>query len=226
MEYNFSFISLLSDRPSRSNTDFRHFAKLWTLAAIQMNDSSKSYEDWKYFFIKRLVHTGAFRLSNTFSKGNTDIEIYSALRDNPNTTIKVGYFSPITLIYIHILNPNTPGKNRQQEIEHLYKYEFDAEKQYGPPGLDFEEINIRGISNYLDQGFSGNETVYYRNGRPVKSRLTTSYYQDSPRSTITYHFHTDPIFRRLLNKIVGRKSEYDEIKTVKLRDVFGGLNCS
>lgn len=184
------------------------------------------YDDWKDFFTKRLVDTGNFRLSDTFSKGDTDNEIYVALKGNPKTTIQVGYFSPMTLIFIHIFNPSTPGKNRQQEIEHLYKYEFDAEKQYGPPGLDFDEINIQGISNYLHQGFNGTETVYYLKGKPVKSRLTTSYYPDSPQSTITYHFHEEPIFKRLLNQIFGRQSMYDEIINVNLRDIFSGLSDS
>lgn len=186
----------------------------------------QSYDDWKDFFTKRLVETGSFRLSETFTKGDTDVEIYSALRGNPDTTIQAGYFSPTTLIYIHIFNPATPGTNRQQEIEHLYKYEFDAEKQYGPPGLDFNEINVQGISNLLDQGFNGTETVYYRKGKPVKSRLTTSYYPDSPQRTITYQFHQEPFFRRLLSKIKGQNSEYDEMKTIDLKNVFSGLNGS
>ena len=182
------------------------------------------FEDWKDFFTQRLVDSGAFRLSKTFSKGDTDIEIYSALTGNPDTEIQVGYFSPISIIYVHIFNPITPGKNRQQEIEHFYKYEFDKEKQYGPPGLDFNEINVQGISNYLDQGFNGSETVYYRNGRPVKSKLTTSYYPDSPSSTMTYHFHEEPFFKRVLNRLLGRQSQYEETKTIDLQGIFGGLN--
>jgi hypothetical protein len=191
-----------------------------------MLNSPQIYEDWKDFFTKRLVDTRAFRLSEAFSKGDTDIEIYSALRGNPDTTIEVGYFSPMALIYIHIFNPSTPGKNRQQEIEHLYKYEFDAEKQYGLPGLDFNEINVQGISNHLDQGFNGYETIYYRKGKPVKSKLTTSYYPDSPQSTITYHFHQERLFKRLLNKFLKGNEKYDEVKNVDLRNIFGGLNGS
>ena len=167
-----------------------------------------------------------FCLSKTFSKGDTDIEIYSALRHNLDTTIQVGYFSSMTLIYIHIFNSATPGKNRQQEIEHLYKYEFDDKKQYGPPGLDFTEINVQGISNLLDQGFNGSETIYYRNGKPIKSTLTTSYYPDSPQSTITYRFHEEPLFKRLLNKILGQHNQYANIKTIDLQDIFSGLNGS
>jgi hypothetical protein len=191
-----------------------------------MLDTVLSYEDWRDFFTKKLIDTGLFSLSHTFSKGDTDVEIYSTLKGNPNTTIEVGYFSAMTLIYIHIYNPETPGKNRQQEIEHLYKYEFDSEKQYGPPGLDFNETNIKGISSYLDQGFNGTEAVYYKKGKPIKSRLTTSYYPDSPQTTITYHFIDEPIYKRLLSKFLGRDNQYEEIKHIDLRNIFSGLNGS
>ncbi len=187
-------------------------------------NSLQSYEDWKDFFTKRLVDTGAFRLFESNSKGSTDIEIYSALTGNLGTEIQVGYFSPLTIIYVNIFNPMTPGKNRQQEIEHFYKYEFDEEKQYGPPGLDFNEVNVKGISNYLDQGFNGSETVYYHNGKPVKSKLTTSYYPDSQTSTMIYHFHTEPFLKRVFNRLLGRQIKYEEIRTINLKDIFGGLN--
>ena len=101
-----------------------------------------------------------------------------------------------------------------------------TKKQYGPPGLDFTEINVQGISNLLDQGFNGSETIYYRNGKPIKSTLTTSYYPDSPQSTITYRFHEEPLFKRLLNKILGQHNQYDNIKTIDLQDIFSGLNGS
>jgi hypothetical protein len=197
-----------------------------SVSCHSMLDTVSTYEDWKDFFTKNLLDAGRFSLSQTFSKGDADVEIYSTLKGNPNTTIEVGYFSSMTLIYIHVLNPETPGKNRQQEIEHLYKHEFDTGKQYGPPGLDFNEINVRGIRNYLEQGFNGSETVYYRNHKLIKSKLTTSYYPDSPKSTVTYYFQREPIFKRLLDRISGRKNEHDEVKTVDLRNIFSGLNDS
>ncbi|HEX2608019.1 MAG TPA: hypothetical protein VHK91_11590 [Flavisolibacter sp.] len=191
-----------------------------------MLETILSYEDWNDFFTKRLVESGAYRLSETINTGNTCKEIYSPLKGDPDTIIQVGYFSPMTLIYINIINPATPGKNRQQEIEHLYKYQFDDEKQYGPPGLDFEEINILGISSYLDQGFHGSETVYYRNGKAVKSKLTTSCYADSPQSSHTFHFHQESFFKRIKNRMVGQNIKYDEIKTVQLQAVFSGLKSN
>ena len=188
-----------------------------------MLETVMSYEDWRDLFKKKLSDTGHFNLSNTYSKGDADTEVYSALKHNPNTTIEIGYLSSMTLIYLHIFNPETPGKNRQQEIEHFYKYEFDPEKQYGPPGLEFNEINVKGISNYLDQGFNGLETVYYRKGKPIKSRVTTSYYPDSPTHTLTYHFTEDPFYMRLVKKLFFKKEKYDEIRNVDLKNVFGGL---
>lgn len=191
-----------------------------------MPDTFLSYEDWRDFFTKKLLNTGWYYLSNTFSKGDTNVEIYSPLKGNPNTTIEVGYFSSMTLIYIYIFNPETPGKNRQQELEYLYKYEFYSEKQYGPPGLDFNEININGISNYLNQGFNGYETVFYKKGKLIKSKLTTSYYPDSPQSTITYHFNSETLFSRLVNILLIRRTQYDEIKRIDLQNIFSGLNGS
>ena len=182
------------------------------------------YEDWKDFFSTKLLKSGLFHLTQTLSRGDADVEIYSALKGNLNTKIEVGFFSRMTLIYINIVNPETPGKNRQQEIEHLDKYEFDAEKQYGPPGLDFNEINLQGINNYLDEGFNGNETVYYRNGKPIKSKLTTSYYPNSQKSSITYHFNEGPLYKKLLNKILGRGNNYDQIKHIDLQNIFSGLS--
>ena len=190
-----------------------------------MHNFPETYNDWRDFFTKRLVDAGAFCLSKSISKGNTDIEIYTAKQGNPETSIEVGYFSSKTLIYVNILNPRTPGLNRQQEAEYFYKHEFDDIKQYGSPGLEFEEINIRGINGYLEQGFNGLETVYYKNRRPVKSQLTTSYYPDSPKNTITYHFDTASVWQRLWKKIAGQEDKYDKIETIDLREVFSGLKC-
>ena len=69
-------------------------------------------------------------------------------------------------------------------------------------------------------------TVYYRGGKPVKSILTTSYYPHSPANTYTYHFHKEPILKRIWNKITGHREDYDEIKTIDLRDIYNGLNGS
>jgi hypothetical protein len=185
---------------------------------------TEPYQDWKDFFTKKLLDSGYFILSHTLSKGDTDVQSYSALKGNLNTTIEVGYFSPMTLIYVNILNPETPGKNKQQEAEHLYKYDFHSEKQYGPPGLDFNETNVRGMEHFLNQGFNGKELVYFKNGKPIMSKLTTSYYPDSPSSTFTYYFDHTSVVSRLAKNLLKVGDKYDEVREIDLKKIFTGLN--
>ena len=108
-------------------------------------------------------------------------------------------------------------------IKYLPALQSPLSDQYGPPGLDFNEINVKGINNYLEQGFNGKETVYYRNGRPVSSRLTTSYYPDSPKTTTLYRFTTESLINRLFKKLLGTRDRYDEVKNIDLSSVFKGL---
>ena len=191
-----------------------------------MPNNTLPFEDWKDFFTRKLINTGLFTLSSSDLNPGTDIEIYSAIKNNPYTRIELGYFSPMTLIYLHIFNPETPGKNRQQQIDYFYSHHFNEQDDYGPPGLDFNEINIQGISNYLAQGFNGSEKVFYRNGKAVKSIQTSSYYPDSPITTTTYHFNKENFFQNLFKKIIGTKEEFDMIKEIDLRTVFNGIKSS
>jgi len=189
-----------------------------------MQSGLPMYENWRDFFSKRLVQSGAFALSDSQKKGDIDKEVYRALTGDLWTTIEVGYFSSMTLVYVYILHPHTPGNNKRQQEEYLYKYEFHPEKQYGGPGLDFEEMNVQGINNLLIQGLHGSEKVFYKNGKPVRSELTASYYWDSSRFTRKYNFTKASFCRRLLNKIAGTGEQYHEVRIVNLRDVFSGLD--
>lgn len=132
----------------------------------------------------------------------------------------------MTLIYLHIFNPSTPGNNKKQEIEYFYTYVFEEGDDPGPPGLDLNEVNINGISSLLNQGFNGTEIVYYKHGRAVKSKLTTSYYPTSPQTSTTYYFNTKPFLKRLYNKLIGQNTKYEDIKIINLKDIFSGLSGS
>lgn len=188
-----------------------------------MESTSQLFEDWRDFFSKKLVLNGAFVLSESRVEGNVDKEIYKALTGDLWTTIEVGYFSSMTLLYVYIFHPNTPGNNRRQREEYFYRYEFHPEKQYGGPGLGFEEMNVQGIANLLSQGFHGSEKIFYKNGKPERSELTTSYYPDTPCFTRNYNFNKEPFYRQLLNKITGKEERYDEVRIINLRDVFCGV---
>lgn len=191
-----------------------------------MLDTIDSYEDWKDFFVKNLTSGDQFNLTSSEPSSGLDIEIYSALTGDKATTIQIEYLSSMTLLFLKILNPKTPGKNKQQENEYFYKYSFDKEKQYGGPGLEFNKINIDGIKNFLKEGFHGTETIYYLGQKPIKSVLSTSYYRDSISYKMTYYFDKVSIVRRLIEKIFLIEPKVDRVESVDLTEIFPGINGS
>jgi len=191
-----------------------------------MLDTIDSYEDWNDFFAKTLTGGDQFCLTSSVSKKGLDIEIYSALHGDKDTTIQIEYLSSMTLRFLKILNPKTPGKNKQQENDYFYKYSFDKEKQYGGVGLDFDKVNIDGIKNFLTEGFHGTETIYYFKDSPIKSVLSTNYYRDSPNYAITYYFDTSSTFGRLIKKLFAIGPKVDRVESVDLNEIFPGIHGS
>lgn len=185
---------------------------------------NSTYEDSKDFFKKRLTNSKQFLLTHSSTKGDTDKEVYTQQIGNPLTTIELGYLSRTSLIYIQIFNPDTPGHNRQQEIEHFYKYSFSDDQTYGDPGLDFDIDNLTTINRLLTQGLQGKETSFYKNGRLIKSKLSLTYgvYTQDYSFNFTYRFNDSNFLVRQLKKLFGVKDNY-EIKEVSLQSVFGGL---
>src|SRR6476646_5764648 len=131
-----------------------------------MQSSNASYVDWKDYFKQKLTSAGLFRLTDHRGDGKIEVEIYTATSFDFKTRIEVGYTISQRLSYLRILNPFTPGLNQRQE-----KYFFDRNDFYphftqDGAGLEFDDYNLRGIDEYLSQGFQGSETVYLRNGKP------------------------------------------------------------
>ncbi len=90
-------------------------ATICKLYAILMQPFPSLYTDWKDFFKKKLTASATFHLSSYSKIGKTDIEIYASSIPDFKTTIEVGYESPLCLSFLHILNPFTPGMNKQQK---------------------------------------------------------------------------------------------------------------
>jgi hypothetical protein len=184
-----------------------------------MHSAIQSYNTWKDFFSHEVGMSGHFELANSVTKGSTDIEVYRALTADLLTTIEVGYLNADLLIYMHILNPKTPAKNRQQQLEHFYQLQFVGDGDYGDPGLEFNICNVASIRRILQGGFYGEEKVYLKNGKPIKSILTTRYYPDSPEETRTYNFSRGGLWEKLFRSV-----HPDEVRRIDLRGVFPGLN--
>jgi hypothetical protein len=188
-----------------------------------ITDENNTFLNWEDFFHKRLTRNGRFILDKTYSKGDTDMEIYTSQKGDLQTTIEVGYLSDVNLMYLNILNPNTPGHNRQQLMEYFYRYQFSPDKSYGGPGLEFNRENITALSARLSQGLQGKEILYYKNGTLIKSELRIIYgdYDQYP-SNYRYRFKDSPFPIRVLRKLLGIKEKY-EVKEVDLNQVFEGI---
>jgi hypothetical protein len=185
---------------------------------------NSAFQDWKDFFNKRLTIRNHFMLTHSSMKGDTDIEVYTQQVNDLLTTIEIGYLSKESLIYLHIFHPDTPGHNKQQQIEHFYKYSFSNDKTYGGPGLDFDIDNLNAINRLLTNGLKGKETLYYRNGRLIKSDISLTYgvYTSDYSFNFTYHFNDNIAPVRLLKRLFGVGDKY-EVRNVNLESIFSGL---
>ncbi|MGB8191378.1 MAG: hypothetical protein WCF67_05635 [Chitinophagaceae bacterium] len=171
----------------------------------------KGHQDWNDFIYQKLTSNNDFSFLGAHTKGETNIEVYTSIKHHPETYIEVGYISPGALIFINILNPSTPGNNQQQYSGYFSRYDFYPGDEAGPAGLDFDETNIAAIGKLLSTGFHGEEKVYYKNGKPVKSELTTEFFFDNAMNTKVHWFNDN------------RSEEYDEAVVIDLETIFGGV---
>ncbi len=165
-----------------------------------------------------------FRFESAHSEGNTDVEIYRHTRVDNFTIIKLAYLDNQSLLYVNILHPDTPGNNLQQESEYFYRFDFDEIKSYGGVGLEFNDINTKGILSLLNNPFNGTETKYFRKGVLIKSVVKSSYHPDSPISSYTYRFRKESVSQRLRNSFSKKLEVFDHTIEIQLGTIFSGLN--
>mgnify|MGYP003575155613 CR=1 FL=1 len=170
------------------------------------------YVDWKDFFNKKLTSFELFHLNGHRKIGKITVEFFVSSLPGCKTTIHVGYESVQRLRFLRILNPFTPGLNNQQEKLNFTKNDFYPHLEQKGEGLEFDFYNLRGIDEYLSQGFEGSEVVYLRNGKPVKSILKSNTFL-GPIGTLTIYFE----------KFVKEES-YDQTYSIELNSVYPGTN--
>jgi hypothetical protein len=76
-------------------------------------------------------------------------------------------------------------------------------------GLEFDSFNIQGIDDYLSQGLQGSETVYVRNGKPVKSILKSNTFPWT-QDAWTFYFEKST------------EENYDQIFEIDLNTIYAG----
>jgi len=189
---------------------------------ILMQSDLNSYVDWKDFFKRKLTDSGLFHLNGLRKDDKNEIEIYASSISGFKTTIEIAYRSPLCLMFLHLLNPFTPGMNRQQERSFFHQNDFYPHSNRDRIGLEFDEINLRWINEYLSEGWKGSETVYIRNGKPVKSVLKSNAFPWTD-DTWTIYF-VKPILTGSDNQGSLHDISYDQSIEIDLHSIYPGTN--
>lgn len=190
-----------------------------------LNINGHSYESWPDFFKKSFERSGKYRRVDIGEKGDTFGEQYVPVDSHNKTVISVRYFKlSEALIELTFDNPLTPGYSKMQATEYFYKYDFTPDESYGPPGLEFIEINVKAIDKQLRQGIKGKEEQFFENGKLVRSKVYLDYDGKSDPYGWTADFDKKPFLKRLKNLF--SKSDNTPDATTEIVDlsiVFSGL---
>ena len=194
------------------------------LAAIQMQSFINSFTDWKDFFRQKLTAEDFFYLKEHREHRIIEIEIYASLIPGFKTTIEIGYSPQLNLMFLRILSPFAPGLTERQKHFTFDQSDIYLHVDQNGKGLQFDNYNVGGIDEYLSYGLEGNETVYLRNGKPVKSILKSDSF---PRTDATLTFHFENSVSRLVdNKKLNKEKTYDQVIEIDLHEIYPGTNRS
>jgi len=100
---------------------------------------------WKPFLNKILLKND-YNIVYSRIKNQTETIHYRSTIANPATEIRVGYLKPNLLIFLTIYNPEVPGYNTSFKGEYFDQYSFHPKKNYGNPGLEYNEMNKVGLT--------------------------------------------------------------------------------
>lgn len=159
----------------------------------------------------------------TGSHGDTICETYKPVDKGNQTIIKLGYLTNGGLIYLKFENPKTPGFTEQQNREYFYRFDFDPTNSYGPPGLQFNDLNISAVDNLLKNGLNGREIQYFSNGQLVKSEVYYSYGATEPTEFATTINFRRMNFKNMILSIFKKSNEKTSTIEIQLNEIFGGI---
>jgi hypothetical protein len=194
------------------------------LAANMMQSFTATYVDWKDYFKRRFTASGTFYLAGYRRDKKTEVEIYASSVAGFKTTIEIGYGSPLRLLFSRILNPFTPGLNKHQEQHYFSQNDFYPHISQNGAGLEFDDFNVRGIDDYLSQGFEGSEIVFVKNGKPAKSILKSNTFPWT-NDTLTFYFDKAQIVDIKKGKSAEEDS-YDQKVEIELNTIYSGTQHS
>ena len=191
-----------------------------------LNIDGHTYEDWQDLFKTCFARTNKYERIDIGEKGDTVGEQYVPLDKSNRTIITVRYFRLSGhLIELLFDSPLTPGYSKMQARAYFYKYDFTPGESYGPPGLEFIDLNAKVIYKQLSHGLKGREEQYYKNGKLIKSKIFFDY-NDEPEHPFpwTEDFEKKGFWSSIKDifskEVTNHKTT---IKTVDLKTIFGGL---
>lgn len=181
-------------------------------------------DNWRRYFIDKLTLRGQFIVDKEFEKGQTSFVMFKSTDTGRQTIIKLGILSNGDLITLEFINPLTPGFNKQQEQEYFYKFDFYSDKNYGGPGVEFNDNNTAHFDKFLKEGLKGREVQYFKNGRIIQSEIFQYYGTNEDISYGTTITMEKLSFLEKAKILVKRKERFYDTKTeVQLSEVFSGV---
>lgn len=186
-----------------------------------VHTDSGTFDNWKALFSAKLVDSGRFEKLRGHGEEETEVEVFR-LKDNTGeapTMIEAGYIGD-RLFYLYISNPNIPGYMRFQEGEYFHRFDFTEGKSKGGPGLEFDEVNVRGILSEFRKGLQGRELHYLRNGKIVKIELYP--FPEMPDMKYTYDMKKAGPFEKF-NMFFNKSGSLMETREISLNDIFSGI---
>jgi len=193
-----------------------------------LNLDEHYFKDWQDLFKTCFALSNKYKRVEKGERGDGIIEQYIPLDKSHQTVITVIYFKHSgQLIELTFDNPLTPGYSKMQSREHFYKYDFTPNKSYGPPGLEFIDINVKVIFKQLMLGLKGREEQHYKNGKLIKSNIFIDY-NDEPEHPAWTEYFEKRSFWTIFKGIFSKETIDPEtsIKTIDLSSVFSGLKIS
>lgn len=182
---------------------------------------NKKFSDWREFLSWIFSNDRNIKKISEEKVADTFIEKYS-YEKNRDTIIKVGYIDNFQkLIYLQILNSNTPGFTRYQnnDLQYFEQGQYNRSPYYGGPGLDFDFINIKGVINDYLLGIEGKEVQYIKNDQVLRSQVIFAH-----SKSLLYNFENISLAKRILKRVKGTDKLTDlEKKEIKLNTIFDGL---
>lgn len=180
--------------------------------------------NWQQYFNTKLTAGRLYTLDSEFKKGLTNFAIFVTTDQSKDTKIKVGILDNGDLITLEFIDSRTPGFCKQQEQEYFYKCDFYPQENYGGPGIEFNENNVKHFDSFLKEGLKGKEVQYFRNGRIVQADVFQYYGTNDDNAYGTKITLGELTWIERLRILFKRKERcYDSKIEVQLSDVFSGV---